>query len=497
MQKPVNLLEIYNLYKEKELLSDSKIKEFLQIQNCKEHEIEALYILCEELKRFNDECFDVFEGYYINYTIPQIGKEFDLIRFENNRIINIELKSKEIKVNKILDQLKRNYYYFFPFKRKICCYTFIAAQRKLYQYLETEEKLEEIEISNLFQVLKDFEGEQKHLDILFAPINYLIFPFNNTQSFVDNKYFLTEHQEQICKDIETKIKQESHYVFSISGEAGTGKTLLTYHIAKNLREQNYKVIIVHCASSNSGICKLKELEWNIYTIKEFNKNEQIQADIIIIDEAQRISMDRLKRILEERGNKILIFSHDVHQKLNRTNEAEEVTQTIEEAAKETNHKLNNKIRHNKKIAYFITKIFNLNNEKYKDLKPESFNNIFLHYANNPQDAKKYIDFLVGKNWQYIYLSTDLYKKDKLDQVKFASNMSSHQAIGQEWDNIIVTITEDFYYTEQGKLSYKAKYFYNPSETLFQALTRVRKRLTLVIINNPDIYKKCVEILHES
>ncbi|MCH5323440.1 MAG: hypothetical protein J1E31_07715 [Helicobacter sp.] len=177
MQKPVNLLEICNLFKEKELLSDTKIKEFLQIQNCREYEIEALYILCEKLKELNDECFDVFEGYYINYKIPQIGKEFDLVRFEKSKIINIELKSEEIEINKILDQLKRNYYYFSPFKRKICCYTFIAAQRKLYQYLETEEKLKEVEISNLFQVLKDFEGEQKHLDTLFAPINYLIFSF--------------------------------------------------------------------------------------------------------------------------------------------------------------------------------------------------------------------------------------------------------------------------------------------------------------------------------
>lgn len=347
-------------------------------------------------------------------------------------------------------------------------------------------------------MLKDFEGEQKHLDILFAPINYLISPFNDTESFVDNQYFLTSHQEKIYKEILAKIKQKSHSIFSISGQAGTGKTLLTYHIAKILMQQNYKVMIVHCASSNSGINKLKKLGWNIYTIKEFNKIQQIQADIIIIDEVQRISMYRLKEILKEGENKILIFSHDVNQKLNKTNQAKEVTQAIQEAAKEMNHKLSNKIRHNKEMAYFITKIFNLNSEKYKDLKPESFNNIFLYYANNLQDAKKYIDFLVGKNWQHIYLSTSLRSnEEKLKQVKFASNMSSHKAIGQEWDNIIVTITEDFYYTEEGKLKYKAECYYNALETLFQALTRVRKQLMLVIINNPDIYKKCVEILHES
>ena len=50
MQRPVNLLEICNLFKEKELLSDKHIKEFLQIQNVKEHEIQSLCLLCQEFK---------------------------------------------------------------------------------------------------------------------------------------------------------------------------------------------------------------------------------------------------------------------------------------------------------------------------------------------------------------------------------------------------------------------------------------------------------------
>ncbi len=91
----------------------------------------------------------------------------------------------------------------------------------------------------------------------------------------------------------------------------------------------------------------------------------------------------------------------------------------------------------------------------------------------------------------------MHTQEKLSQVKLSSDTSSHQAIGQEWDNIVIIITEDFYYTEEGRLNYKARAYYNPLETLFQALTRVRKRLKLIIINNPDIYKKCVEILCEN
>ncbi|WP_334083965.1 ATP-binding protein [Helicobacter typhlonius] len=495
MQRPVNLLEICNLFKEKELLSDKHIKEFLQIQNVKEHEIQSLCLLCQEFKKLNNENFNIFEGYYINYTIPQIGKEFDLVRFEKNRIINIELKFEEIAANKILKQLQRNYHYFSPLNKEIHCYTFVTTQKKLYKYFKGE--LKEIETPNLLQELREFESEQRHPDTLFTPINYLISPFNNTQSFIDEQYFLTNYQEQICKEILEKIHQKSHYIFSISGQAGTGKTLLTYHIAKKLMKQSYKVVIVHCASLNEGIYKLRDLKWNIYPIKDFNHIKQIQADIIIVDESQRISVKQLKEILQIKENGILIFSHDVHQRLNRANEAKEVTQAIQKVAKGADYKLKNKIRHNKEIAYFIKKIFNPKNKESQDSKPKEFKNISLYYANNLQDTQEYVNFLIKEKWKYIYLSTSLHTQEKLSQVQFSSDTSSHQAIGQEWDNIVIIITEDFYYTEEGRLSYKARAYYNPLETLFQALTRVRKRLKLIIINNPDIYKKCVEILCES
>ena len=79
--------------------------------------------------------------------------------------------------------------------------------------------MKEIEIPNLLQELREFESEQRHPDTLFAPINYLISPFNNTQSFINEQYFLTNYQEQICKEILEKIHQKSHYIFSKIGRA--------------------------------------------------------------------------------------------------------------------------------------------------------------------------------------------------------------------------------------------------------------------------------------
>lgn len=140
--------------------------------------------------------------------------------------------------------------------------------------------------------------------------------------------------------------------------------------------------------------------WNIYAIKDFNI-QQIQTDIVIIDESQRISAKQLEEILKIKENKIIIFSHDVHQKLNRANEAQKVTRAIQKIAiaTKTNYTLNNKIRYSKEIAYFIKKIFNPNDRKSQDSKPEKIDNISLYYTNSLEDAKKYVNFLVEKKME--------------------------------------------------------------------------------------------------
>ena len=45
-------------------------------------------------------------------------------------------------------------------------------------------------------------------------------------------YFLTVQQEQIYNEIRTKLSDATTKFIALTGSAGTGKTLLTYHIAK-------------------------------------------------------------------------------------------------------------------------------------------------------------------------------------------------------------------------------------------------------------------------
>ncbi len=481
-----------------ELLSNDNIKKYLELKNIKSRELITINRLCQELKKtflYHHIC----NNFYLNYKIPQIGKEFDLLRIGKKQIVNIELKSEKINDNEILKQLERNYYYLSFLQKEIFCFTFVTDgdYNKLY-YFDSENKIiKEIDFMILLNILKVFEDtEEENIDNMFIPSNYLISPFNNTEKFIEDKYFLTKHQEQIKNEIINKIlNNNENKVFSISGSAGTGKTLLTYDIAKNLQKIKKEVVLIHCAQTNNGIEKLKKNHgWNILPIKSYKNDSIASSKILIVDEAQRLTKKQLEEILKNKNNYI-IFSHDVNQKLNRANQAEEVVKHIESISIGNKYKLSNKIRYNKSLASFIKKFFDLNKIKSDNLLKNDYKDITLYFAKNIKDAEQYITYLKSLGWHHIYLTNSLHTREPLDDVVFSSQISSHQAIGQEYDNVVVTITKHFYYTTELKLSYNAKYYYNPLETLFQAITRTRKHLALVIIDNEEVYKNCIRIIN--
>jgi KaiC/GvpD/RAD55 family RecA-like ATPase len=491
--KKINLLTLDNIFvSNPEILLEDTVKEYLNLEDLKEQEKTTINRLCNLIKNTNYSPH-FFENYYLNYQIPQIGKEFDLLRISDKTVINIELKSKAISNDDILKQLERNCYYLSFLKKEIYCYTFVTENSidRLYYFDKSTKKINEVDINNLIDNLaKIADFDEINIDGLFDPSNYLISPFNKTVEFLKGEYFLTKQQEQIKNTILKKINENcQNKIFSISGAAGTGKTLLTYDIAKTLQSIGKIVNIIHCAQDNNGIYELRRNGWDIKTIKGYVSNSFI-GDVLIFDESHRMTIYQLEKILTNEI-KYIIFSHDVNQKLN--NYAEEVVDKIETIANK--HTLTDKVRHNKNLVSFIKKFFDLSRIKRDELSKDDYKNISFYFTKDFDDARVYIEYLKYLGWEHIYLSNSLIKAEPLDKVKFSSNNSSHQAIGQEYDNVVIVINEHFYYTEQLKLSYNARYYYNPLETLFQAITRTRKKLKLVIINNEDVYKKCIQIIN--
>ena len=493
--KKINLLTLDNIYvSNPEMLQESSVKEYLNLEDLKPQEKTTINRLCNVIKgtKFHHH---FFENYYLNYQIPQIGKEFDLLRISDELVINVELKSEAISNEEILKQLERNYYYLSFLKKEIHCYTFVTedSMDELYYFDKNTKTINSVDISNLIDNLRKIaDFNEINIDELFDPSNYLISPFNKTAEFLKGEYFLTKQQEQIKNTILKKIDENcQNKIFSISGAAGTGKTLLTYDISKTLQSIGKKVTIVHCAQANSGIYELRRNGWDIKTIRNYVPNS-FTSDVIIFDESQRISLGLLDNILKNE-QKFIIFSHDINQKLNKTGQAKNVVLQIESVSNKYN--LTNKVRHNKNLASFIKKLFDLNTIKIDELSKDDYKNISFYFTKELDDARLYVEYLKSLGWEHIYLSNSLRKAEPLDNVKFLSNNSSHQAIGQEYEDVVIVINEHFYYTEQLKLSYNAYYYYNPLETLFQAITRTRKKLKLVVINNEEVYKKCIQIMN--
>ena len=71
-------------------------------------------------------------------------------------------------------------------------------------------------------------------------------------------------------------------------------------------------------------------------------------------------------------------------------------------------------------------------------------------------------------------------------------------IGQEYDNVVMVLDDNFYYTDKGRLRAKehpsGNYLF--SKLLYQGLSRAKLRLCLVIVDNPDLFKKVLGIKYD-
>jgi len=490
MLKRVN---IQSLLQAKDSLKEDGFKGFLKHYGIeiKGAEIEDLRSLAKALS--DTGCsIGALDRFYVGYKIPQLGKEFDLLRFGRECIINIELKNN-CPEDKIKKQLMRNKYYLSFIGRKVYAFTFVSESQELH-FLRDDEQLEKIKVDHLAELLTNQEvDDTEDPDALFNPSDYLVSPFNSTKKFMAGEYFLTHQQEDVKNQILDSIKSTPAAKFiSIIGSAGTGKTLLTYDITRHLIDSKRKSLIIHCGQLNEGHTELISNGWVITPIKSYGNHDFANYDLVIIDEAQRIYPNQLDAIIEKArlAKCCCIFSHDKLQTLANWEEARDVSAKIGSINQITQYKLSEKIRTNKEIAAFIKMLFN----NKRSLPISSNRNIEINYFNTDKDAKDYLDALDETKWEVLRFTPSQYNKEHHEDYSEVSNRSSHQVIGQEFDGVAVTIDRYFSYDGNGDLIYRGGAYYAPHKMLFQNITRARKKLNLVIIGNEELLNRCITIL---
>ncbi|MEY5048905.1 MAG: hypothetical protein RLZZ175_2264, partial [Bacteroidota bacterium] len=89
--KEVNLISIIQAYRNLNPVLLESYFNFFNI-NLKPNELVDLSSFLTQFP-FIGQKNDIYDHFYLGYTIPQISKEFDMLRIGKNEIINIEIKS--------------------------------------------------------------------------------------------------------------------------------------------------------------------------------------------------------------------------------------------------------------------------------------------------------------------------------------------------------------------------------------------------------------------
>lgn len=495
--KPISILSLCSAWCD---LSEQVFNDYLDIYDIKikAEELNDLDSLVNELKEENDD-HEIYDNFFVGFSIGQIGKEFDLLRIGENCIVNIELKREDTGV-RIVEQLKKNRYYLSFLKKDIWNFTYVHEDNKLYMLNESDD-LCVSSVQELVDVLSNQRIEPiENIDSLFNPTNYLVSPFNSTDAFLNGNYFLTDHQEQIKKNVMPSKKRTVSNFVSIYGAAGTGKTLLTYDIAKSYIREGKNVVIFHCGNLNNGHYKLRKAAFGtIEPIKEVNRyidnNTLTDYDLVIFDEVQRVYPAQIRSaigIIKQSGTKC-IFSYDSQQCLANKEIIRNIPELLDAEASPAKFKLTEKIRTNKEIAAFIKNLFDLSKQNHS----QKYSNVEISYFSNSEDLKKALVLLESQGWETINYTPSQYNREPFDNYTIYGSESAHQVIGQEFDKVVAVVDKHFYYNNAGKLSYRSSTHYNATKMLFQIVTRTRKKLHIIIMDNEEMLKNCIAILNRS
>lgn len=471
---------------------------YLNDRNPNIRELDTLSSFVEEILKNYSE-MNVFNNYLYDYSIPQISKQFDILKVASDFIVNIELKENSTE-EKIKKQLKENSYYLRSTGKEISTFTYVKSDNSIYQYIAEEDRLDIIDFEGF---VKWLEGkrisylEEEDINEIFKPKQYLVSVFNDTEKFIRNEYFLNDLQQRF----KTEFEGSSKLFKAIKGGAGTGKTLLLYDIAKDYKDRRDSILIIHCAKLNFGHFNLIQSGWNITPIRDYIQSLTPEIKAIFIDEAQRLTGHQFQIITEyARENNIKIyFSYDPEQYLHLNEKTSDIANKILGLNSEViNRILTGKIRSNKEINNFIKKIFDSQHNHTSTYDFRDF--IEVLYFDEIKTANCYIEELVNSSKgkaTILSFTDDLITQRKYQRYKnVQSILNAHEVIGQEFNHVVLTLGDYVDYDAQGKLYATCSSYYDVVRMFYQLATRTKEKLTLVIINNKVLAQRAVKVLNQ-
>lgn len=210
------------------------------------HEMESLRIFTNRMIE-TDVPVSALDGFVFGYSIPRIGKEFDLLKFGNDGCLNIELKSMPVPLEQMRTQLLKNRHYLAHLGMVTELYTFVSDTQQCF-HLTEDDQLQPVSHTDLAKAVLSVSGDyQTDIDGLFRPSEYIVSPLNTPEKFLMREYFLTQAQEQVRTGLLNAVGETTGTAFfSMTGKPGTGKTLLLYDVGRTLSRQASVAILHWC-----------------------------------------------------------------------------------------------------------------------------------------------------------------------------------------------------------------------------------------------------------
>ena len=449
----------------------------------------------EGLRAFCSRLFAVYEDapglkFYYSFTMPKLGKEFDLLRINDEYVVNIELKSGNVTDEAIQRQLVQNRYYISALDRNMVFYTYISGTDRLVR-LSNSGRLIEADWHELADVLKR-QGNCSTTDIedLFKEERYLISPLTDPARFLRQDYFLTSQQRDIKKQILRNINVPFQ---GFTGFPGTGKTILLYDIAMQI-SRNDRVCVLHLGPHTA---ELEQLDSRLKRIDFYYLTEGARLDVpgrysvIFVDEGHRIDENILGQIqgYAKEWNAPVIISYDREDAIHEEETGNGGAVMIEALPGFIRYRLTNRIRLNSELSAFIRCVMWLGEKNHRGAYPS----VTLAYSKDAQEACLQLKSLQDEG--YVYISDAAVGSGITDDIDSGIRIEVTEAACKEYDDVVMLMDGSFSYDDHGYLRHNNDQVSDQRvRRLFHGLSRAKKSVALIICDNPDIFNALLSIV---
>ena len=311
-------------------------------------------------------------------------------------------------------------------------------------------------------------------------------PWNHEKSVKREEPWKQEEAEKPDAAAGKEEDPESDYcavpMISLTGNAGTGKTLLLFDLAIEISKKK-KVLFIHGGPLREGH---RVIDSRLHKVHVFSGTESSVEDIgrrhdfaeyacMLVDEANRFDSARLEALLKKavRYGVPCIVSYDPHSILGAIPLMED-TEAMISRYETLRLELSGNIRINRPIFSFLRTLFH-----QKDWSGSvDYSCIDVLYAADKKEERRLTAHYLSKGYELIRSTPESFK--------------SGEIISQEFERVLMVLDKRFYYDESMHLCADGKKG-AAIPPLYEGLSRAREKLCLLITGNEKLFRQILAI----